>query len=221
MFHRKRFKMAAMVLLTLLLTVATALIAAAQEPQPQPPPPPPPAVPTATPAPTDTTPDPGGGTAPTATPTTSLPLPPGNGGNGDMGNGDMGNGDMGNGDMMGGPPASWPPPNAIVHHAATPVQISALGGGLRVYLIAPDGAATTGPVLDSISALAEAHPDGDAVSLFSGTNAGSGKSVNIVYLPAEEKIRVITFYADKPPHDYNKPYIFTIDADHSVTHEAW
>ena len=42
------------------------------------------------------------------------------------------NGDDG---MMMPPSGSWPPPNAIVHHAATPVQISAISGGLNVYLI--------------------------------------------------------------------------------------
>ena len=35
------------------------------------------------------------------------------------------------------------------------------------------------------------------------------------------KIRVSTYYADQPPHDYNKPYVFIVDADHSVTHESW
>ena len=118
-------------------------------------------------------------------------------------------------------PSSWPPPNAIVHHAATPIQISALGGGLHVYFIGPDGASNSGTVIGSFSTLAETYPSGDAVSLYTGTNAGSGKSVNIEYLPAEMKIRVSTYYADQPPHDYNKPYVFIVDADHSVTHESW
>ena len=143
-------------------------------------------------------------------------------GNGDNGNGmtpTPGNGD--NGDMMMPPSDSWPPPNAIVHHAATPVQLSALSGGLNVYLIGPDGTATSGTIIASLSTLAEMHPSGDAVSLYSGANPGSGKPVTIEYLPAEMKIRVSTFYADKPPHDFDKAYIFTVDADHSVTHEKW
>ena len=135
------------------------------------------------------------------------------------------NGDMmmkpTNGDMMMRPPPSWPPPNAIVRHAATPIQISALEGGLQVYFIAADGAATNGPLLSTLSKLAEMHPSGAAVSLFSGSNPGTGKSVTIEYLPDEKKLRVSTFYADKPPHDFNKPYVFNVDADHSVTHERW
>ena len=118
-------------------------------------------------------------------------------------------------------PHSWPPPNAIVRHAATPVQISALGGGLHVYLVAPGAEVTSGPIIASLSDLAEMHPEGGAVELFSGVNPGSGKSVEIHYLPAEMKIRVSTYYADRPPHDYNKPYVFTVDADHSVNHERW
>ena len=129
---------------------------------------------------------------------------------------------MGNGDMMKPmAPLNWPPPNAIVRHAATPVQISSLGGGLQVYLIHPDGTAAGGPLLASISDLAEMHPEGDAVQLYQGVNPGSGKPVTIEYLPAEMKLRVSTFYADKPPHDFDKAYIFTVDADHSVKHERW
>ena len=119
-----------------------------------------------------------------------------------------------------GAPASWPSPNAIVHHAATPIQISALGGGLRVYYVGPDSV-STGELLPTFSALAEMHPDGDAVSLVDSVHPGTGKHVSIHYLPAEKKIHVSTFYADVPPHDYDKPYIFTVAADHSVTHEAW
>jgi len=123
--------------------------------------------------------------------------------------------------MMAPSPDSWPPPNAIVHHAATPVQISAHGGALNVYFVGRDGTATSGPVIASPGDLAAMHPDGAPVSLFNGTNPGTGKSVMIDYLPGETKIRVSTFYADRPPHDFNKPYVFTVDADHSVTHVTW
>lgn len=215
MFHKKRFRPAIAVILTLLLTVALAPAASAQSPPPpsipgdtptQPPPPPPPATPdppgpgngTPPPPPVTTTPEP---------PVITTPEPP-----------DMGNG---NGDMMMGSPGSWPPPNAIVHHAATPVQVSALSGGLRFYFIGADGAAQTGPFVKSFDMLAKAYPSGGAVSLYSGANPGTGKSVMIDYLPAEMKIRVSTYYADKPPHDFNKPYVFIIDADHSVNHEKW
>ena len=229
MFHKKRFRSAIALILTLLLTVALASVAAAQDDVGPGPPPPPEPPDTGTP---DTgTPDTGTPDPPSPGPDTTVPpvppvlppdptdpdpdtpdppvMPP-----------DPGNGD-GDGDMMMSAPSSWPPPNAIVHHAATPIQISALGGGLHVYLIGPDGASNSGTVIDSFSTLAETYPSGGAVSLYTGTNAGSGKSVTIEYLPTEMKIRVSTYYADQPPHDYNKPYVFIVDADHSVTHEKW
>ena len=233
MFHRKRIKLAGVAILVLLLTAALAPAAAAQEQGDAGSGGPPPAVvddddPGDT---GGTTPLPGngngngnGGNGGTA------PLPGngnGNGGNGGTtplpgngnGNGNGGNGN-GNGGMTMGSPANWPPPNAIVHHAATPIQISSLAGGLQVYFIGADGA-THGPLLASLSKLAEMHPDGAAVQLFSGTNPGTGKPVTIQYLPGAKLLHVNTFYADKPPHDYNKAYIFTVDADHSVNHERW
>jgi len=214
MFNSQRFRLATAVLLALLLTVALAPVAAA-----------------ATPPPTLDPDDGGGGEVPEVT----NPPPASGNGNGDNGNGGNGNGDNGNGGNGGGPPptngngdmmkpmapVNWPPPNAIVHHAATPIQISSLGGGLQVYLIHPDGTAASGPLLASLSGLAEMYPEGDAVQLYEGVNPGSGKPVTIEYLPAEMKLRVSTFYADKPPHDFDKAYIFTVDADHSVNHERW
>ena len=228
MFHRKRFKLASVVILALLLTIALAPAAAAQDVGIGPPP---------TGAGDDgngdngddtSTPLPGGGNGNgNGNGNGDTPLPGnGNGGNGGTplpgnGNGNGGNGNgNGNGESMMGAPANWPPPNAIVHHAATPVQISSLEGGLQVYFIGADGA-THGPLLASLSKLAEMHPDGAAVQLFSGTNPGTGKPVTIQYLPDAKLLHVNTFYADKPPHDYNKAYIFTVDADHSVNHERW
>lgn len=221
MFHRKRFRSAIAIILTLLLVAALAPVASAQngdagDNQQPPPPALPTDMPTPTPAPPGgvppTPPKPPGDNGMTPTPTPTAPKPPGNG---------MMNGDK-DGDMMGTPSShSWPPPNAIVKHAATPVQISAHGGTLNVYIIAPDGAVTSGPVIASFSDLAEMHAMGGAVELYSGMNAGSGKSIMIEYLPDEKKIRVSTYYADKPPHDYNKPYVFTVDADHKVKHERW
>ena len=216
MFHKKRFRSAIALILTLLLTVALASVAAAQAP---PPPEPPGAINgVESPPPPPDTGTPGTGTPDTGTPDPpdpDTPDPP------DPDTPDPPDMDDGDGDMMMSQPSSWPPPNAIVHHAATPIQISALGGGLHVYLIGPDGTSNSGTVIDSFSTLAETYPSGGAVSLYTGTNAGSGKSVTIEYLPTDMKIRVSTYYADSPPHDYNKPYVFIVDADHSVTHEKW
>ena len=226
MFHRKRFKLASVVVLALLLTIALAPAAAAQLDVGTGGPPPPTSG--------DDDGDGDTGDDPTPRPDTgnggTTPRPGNGDGNGDgnggttprPGNGDGngdGNGGMDDGMMMGSP-AAWPPPNAIVRHAATPVQISSLAGGLQVYFIGADGA-THGPLLAALSKLAEMHPSGAAVELFSGTNPGTGKPVTIQYLPDAKLLHVNTFYADKPPHDYDKAYIFTVDADHSVKHERW
>ena len=48
----------------------------------------------------------------------------------------------------------WPPPNAIVLHAATPIQLSQAGTGLRVYFINRDGTSDVGPFFDTFSILA-------------------------------------------------------------------
>ena len=211
MSHNKRFRSAIAVILILLLTAAVAPVASAQDVGDIPPPP---ELPTET-APTPAPPEPG----PDPTPDTGTPEPPPP----PVPTPDDGNMmDDDEDDMMSTPSShSWPPPNAVVKHAATPVQISSHGGALNVYFIAADGAVTSGPVIASISSLAEMHAMGAAVSLYSGTNPGTGKSVEITYLPDDMKIRVSTYYADKPPHDYNKPYVFIVDADHSVTHESW
>ena len=112
--------------------------------------------------------------------------------------------------------------NRVVQHAATPVQLIKAGEGLHFYFIGADGSATTGPYITSFAALAEMHPTGGAVSLFSGTNPLTGKSVNIYYLADQMKIQVNTFYP--PGHDqYNphKAYNFTVDSSYSVNHLAW
>ena len=208
MFQRKRFRLVIAIILTLLLTVALASLAAAQDVGNGNPPKPG----TPTPEPTATRALPGtvGGdndqTGDPAKPTRTLPDSTG------------GNGDQTGGDMM--KPAPWPPSNLIVRHAATPVQLSAAGGGMNTYFIGPDGAAHSGPYIDSFSNLAQKHPSGGAVTLYSGTNPGSGKPVTIYYLPAEMKVRISTYYPDTQ-YDVNKPYILTVDANHSVTHDRW
>lgn len=199
MVHRKRFRLAAVVMMAVLLMIVLTSLAAAQKP----PPPPAPRTPTAT-----------STRVPLQLPTsvgavqpqpTKPPPPPGV-------------------VVFGGIKElvyPWPPPNAIVLHPATPLQLSAAGTGLRCYFIGRDGASRTGPYIDSFSILAHKHPGGDPVTLYSGHNPLSGKPVTIDYLPAQKKLRVSTYYSDRPPHDINKPYIFTVDANHSVTYEQW
>ena len=213
MFHRKRLRLTAVITIVLLLTIASASVAAAHSPLSD-----------------DIRRDP-------------PPIPGGNGNNGGSQNPPPGGGGTppttgggGQTPSTGGgggvdPPATenglikpviypWPPPNAIVLHAATPIQLSQAGTGLRVYFINRDGASDIGPFFDAFNILAHQY-SGDPVTLYTGFNPGTGKPVTIDYLPAQNKLRVSTFYADRPPHDIDKPYVFTIDANHNITHEQW
>lgn len=212
MFHRKRLRLTVVITVALFLAIASALVAAANSPSSDdirrlPPP----LIPTSTPI--------GGGggqiLGPGETPApTPTPRPNTGGGGGGV-----------------APPATenglikpviypWPPPNAIVLHPATPVQLSQAGSGLRVYFISRDGTSTIGPFFDDFGILAHTYA-GDPVTLYTGFNPGTGKPVTIDYLPSEKKLRISTFYADRPPHDINKPYVFTVDAQHNITHEQW
>lgn len=109
----------------------------------------------------------------------------------------------------------------IVAHDATPVQLFIIDTGLRCWFVGPDGGGQTGPTLSSVSALVAAHPSGAPVSLFNGQHPFTGKSVRIDYLPALRKIRISTYYADRPPHQVDKPYVFTVDRDNTVNHLNW
>ncbi len=214
MFHWKRPRLAAVTTIALLLTIVSASAAAAHSPLSDDirrvPPPIPGGSGNGNPG---TTPPPGGGSNPPP-PSTGGQQPGSGGGSGSV-----------------APPATenglikpvvypWPPPNAIVLHAATPIQLSQAGSGLRVYFISRDGTSVIGPFFDNFSILAHTY-QGDPVTLYTGFNPGTGKPVTIDYLPAEKKLRVSTFYADRPPHDIDKPYVFTVDAEHSITHEQW
>ena len=102
-------------------------------------------------------------------------------------------------------------------HAATPAQLCPIGGGLQYYFIG-SGSSQAGPWIQPLSELATLHAG--VASIYSGTNPFTGKPVQIHYLPADQKIRVSTFYPDNQ-YDTNKPYNFTVDANNSVSHEAW
>ena len=219
MFHRKCFRLTAVITVVLLLTIVSASVAAAHASPPlsddlrqiRTPLPPPPDE------------DNGNGGGQTPRPgEDAQPPAPGGGGGGQTAT-------TGGGGVS--PPATenglikpviypWPPPNAIVLHAATPIQLSQAGTGLRVYFINRDGASDIGPFFDAFNILAHQY-SGDPVTLYTGFNPGTGKPVTIDYLPDQNKLRVSTFYADRPPHDIDKPYVFTIDANHNITHEQW
>ena len=119
-------------------------------------------------------------------------------------------------------PAAAPRPSTpcIVTHAATPAQLCVTDEGIQYYFIGPDRV-QTGPYLSSFSELAETHSLVQAVvELYRGTNPMTGKPVHIDYLPNEKVIRVSTYYADTP-YSKNKPYIFTVNTNYEVTHQAW
>ena len=99
-----------------------------------------------------------------------------------------------------------PPADCIVAHAATPAQLCPVAGGLQYYFIG-SGSSQPGPWIQPFSELATLHAG--VASLYSGTNPFTGKSVQIHYLPADQKIRISTFYPDNE-YDTNKPYNFTV-----------
>ena len=184
MFRHRRFRLATVAILTILLAAALAPAAYADHGQPHPPP-------------AEVEGD-------TGDQNQNPPLPGGGGGNG-------------GGGMMA---PSWPPSNMIVHHAATQVQLAPANDGLQVYFIAPGGVGHSGPWIESFASLATKHPTGGAVTLYTGSNPGTGKPVNIYYLASEKKIRVSTYYPDTQ-YDVNKPYVFTVDSGHNVVHDQW
>lgn len=199
MYHRNRTGPVIVLVTALLLAIAIASVAAAQVPPPPPPPPGFGGTPTTDP---NAPPPPPGFGGPTATPGGGVPPPPTQHG------------------LIKPVIYPWPPPNAIVLHPATPIQLSQAGSGLRVYFINRDGNSKIGPFFDNFSILASTY-QGDPVTLYEGSNPGTGKPVTVEYLPAERRLRVSTFYADRPPHDFNKPYVFTVDAAHKVEHLQW
>jgi len=115
---------------------------------------------------------------------------------------------------------STPSGDGIVSHAATPAQLCPISGGLQYYFIGADGSSQTGPYIKPFSELATLHTVGTSVRLYTGSNPFTGKSVHIDYLPADNKLRISTYYPDTM-YDTDKPYTFTVDSGNSVTHEAW
>ena len=213
MFGRKRFRWASIIILTLILTVALAPAAAAHH---QPPP----------------TGDPTGGTGdngdtgdiqgPSGDNGNGQGPPPTNGGGISGPNDNNGSGNGGGGKMMDDMKMapSWPPSNMIVRHAATQVQLAPVNGGLQAYFIAPGGVGHSGPWIESFASLATKYPTGGAMTLYTGSNPGTGKPITIYYLAAEKKVRVSTYYPDTQ-YDINKPYVFTVDSGHNVVHDQW
>ena len=111
-------------------------------------------------------------------------------------------------------------PNRIVFHAATPAQLIRVEDGLQYYFIGRDGSTRIGLWIPPFAELKAKYPSGDEVSLYNGSNPLTGKRVKIDYLPAVNRIRVDTFYADRE-RDKNKPYIFHFGPEHDITYDAW
>ncbi len=157
-------------------------------------------------------------------------IPPGGNPGNQPGNSDPGN-QPGNSDPVGVPPEgttqsghpdspSSPSGNCIVAHAATPAQLCPVAGGLQYYFIGADGSSSIGPYLSPFGDLASLYTAGATVLLYNGINPSTGKSVQIDFLPTDQKIRVSTYYPDTQ-YDTNKAYVFTVDTENSVVHEAW
>ena len=111
-------------------------------------------------------------------------------------------------------------PNRIVLHAATPAQLIRVEDGLQYYFIGRDGSTRIGPWIPPFAELKAKYPSGDEVSLYNGSNPLTGKRVKIDYLPAVNRIRVDTFYADRE-NDKNKAYIFHFGPEHDITYDVW
>ena len=114
---------------------------------------------------------------------------------------------------------STPSSDCVVAHAATPAQLCPVAGGLQYYFIGADGSTSIGPFISAFSDLASLYTAGD-VLLYSGINPLTAKSVQIHYLTSTYKIRVGTYYPDTQ-YDTDKPYTFTVNGSHSVSHIAW
>ena len=114
---------------------------------------------------------------------------------------------------------STPSSDCVVAHAATPAQLCPVAGGLQYYFIGADGSTSIGPFISAFSDLASLYTAGD-VLLYSGINPLTAKSVEIHYLTSTYKIRVSTYYPDTQ-YDTDKPYTFTVNGSHSVSHIAW
>ena len=120
------------------------------------------------------------------------------------------------------PTSSWVSP-CIVPHQATPVQVCRNKIGVLHFIYVGNSMVFSGPIFDSISAMASNYPFGHVppeVELYRGINSGTGMEVVVHYLTYNRLLRVSTFYADNE-YDLNKPYIFTIDAEGNVKHLAW
>ena len=114
---------------------------------------------------------------------------------------------------------STPSSDCVVAHAATPAQLCPVAGGLQYYFIGKDGSTSIGPFISPFSDLASLYTAGE-VLLYAGINPLTGKSVEIHYLTSTYKIRVGTYYPDTQ-YDTDKPYTFTVNGSHSVSHIAW
>ena len=105
--------------------------------------------------------------------------------------------------------------DCIVHHAATPAQLCPAGDGLQFYFIGADGTAETGPYVVIPSS------GSPQIQLYEGTNPMTGKSVVIDYLTdGSNRLQVSTYYPDNE-YDTDKPYVFTVSEDNTVTHINW
>ena len=102
-------------------------------------------------------------------------------------------------------------------HAARPVALceTGSGSGWWLYFVGADGRVETGPHVRFVSGLAEVVAETVPVYLAQEVSPTTGRTVTIVWLPAEQVVLVRTEYAD------GKAYLFHVDHDGQVTHRDW
>ena len=123
-----------------------------------------------------------------------------------------------------GKPEPPPPTSCIVAHAATPVQVCRNNetDALHFFFVGHKDV-FSGPMFPSITEMMSDYPLGHVpseVELYRGMSTGTDKEVLVHYLTYSGQLRVSTYYADNK-YDVNKPYVFTIKPDGTVTHLAW
>lgn len=121
-------------------------------------------------------------------------------------------------------PKPPPPTTCIVAHAATPVQVCRDNktGGLHFHFVGETDV-FSGPIFPSIAEISSDYPTGyipTEVELYRGISTGTGKEVLVHFVADRGYLRVATYYADSE-YDTDKPYVFSISRDGTVTHLAW
>ena len=119
----------------------------------------------------------------------------------------------------GGDSGTMPGDGRLNPHAGAPNAIFPTEDGLGYWMITHSGEGQLLFTMPTVAELVEAEEETGL--LLSLENPENGKPIEVRWLAAQEQLEVSTFYADVPPHQFNKPYIFRIDGEGKVTIIAW